>query len=222
MPLTVRQLRSRWRPHKLRLQAVEEHHPTPIRFHRACSWLAQAQTALAAKDVDAALLHGWIAFNALYGRWNSDAREPVADRRSWQEFSDRMVKLDRDRMLSRLLVNERKAITALFEDQYLSDYFWEEPTEQRARQSRKVKFDAAAWYSEKRWALLLEHVLRRIYFLRCQLVHGASTYGGKLNRGALRQCTALLEQILTTFLAIFADHGADEDWGALCYPPMGK
>jgi hypothetical protein len=32
----------------------------------------------------------------------------------------------------------------------------------------------------------------------------------------------MLERNLTTFLAIFADHGADEDWGALCYPPMGK
>lgn len=42
------------------------------------------------------------------------------------------------------------------------------------------------------------------------------------NSPALVRFAALLEQILTMFLANFADHGADEDWGALCYPPMGK
>ena len=59
-----------------------------------------------------------------------------------------------------------------------------------------------------------------IYLMRCQLVHGASTYGGKLNRTSLRRCTTMLEHLVRAVLQVLIDHGADEDWGSLCYPPM--
>ena len=41
--LTIRQLRRRWKPHKERLTAEQPENPTPIRFHRACSWIARVE-----------------------------------------------------------------------------------------------------------------------------------------------------------------------------------
>ena len=77
----------------------------------------------------------------------------------------------------------------LLEDAYLSDYFWEEPSAKRAGQSKKSMYNAQGWYVQKLWAKVLDEVLDRVYLLRCQLVDGAATYGGKLNRTSL--CGAL-------------------------------
>ena len=60
----------------------------------------------------------------------------------------------------------------------------------------------------------------RIYLMRCQVVHGAATYRGKLNRTALRRCSTMLGHLLRTMLVVMIDNGSDEDWGIMCYPPM--
>jgi len=48
----------------------------------------------------------------------------------------------------------------------------------------------------------------------------AATCGGKLNRPSLRRCTLMLQHLMTTFLSVWIDHGADVDWGPMCYPPL--
>jgi hypothetical protein len=72
-PLTVRDLRRRWKPHKERLGE----NPTNIRFHRACSWLQRVEDN--PDDLDDALLSQWTAINALHGQWDDLQKEPVAD-----------------------------------------------------------------------------------------------------------------------------------------------
>ena len=67
---------------------------------------------------------------------------------------------------------------------------------------------------------VLDRLIERIYLLRCQLIHGAATCGGKLNRTALRRSTKMLSHLMPAVLLVIIDHGADEDWGLLCYPPM--
>ena len=47
------------------------------------------------------------------------------------------------------------------------------------------------------------------------------TYGGKLNRTSLRHCVTMMQRLLPALLLVWIDHGADEDWGPMCYPPMG-
>ena len=73
--MTVRDLRRLWKPHKERLNGSATEHPTTIRFHRACSWMQRAEQATK-DDLDLALLSQWIAFNALYGQWDHEVREP--------------------------------------------------------------------------------------------------------------------------------------------------
>jgi hypothetical protein len=56
--------------------------------------------------------------------------------------------------------------------------------------------------------------------VRNQLVHGGSTYGGQLNRSAVRRASTMLDHLLTCFLQVLMEHGYVDDWGELCYPPI--
>ncbi len=48
----------------------------------------------------------------------------------------------------------------------------------------------------------------------------AATYGGKLNRTSLKHCVTIMQRLLPALLSVWIDHGADEDWGPMCYPPL--
>lgn len=219
---TVRQLRSRWKPHKLRLNEQSDGHPTAIRFHRACSWLNLVEKMGDQPDHDTALMYQWIAFNSLYGQWDVQAREPANDRQSWRVFMDRILELDETGHVGEVLTEHRKLVASLFDDAFISKYFWEEPSVKRAGKATKVKYDARTWYLEQKWGLILERLLERIYFVRCQLVHGAATHGSSYNRTSVRRCSTMLGHLVPAVLTVITDHGADEDWGPMCYPPISQ
>ncbi len=217
--LTVRDLRRRWKPHKQRLLETGDEQPTSIRFHRACSWIDRVDEE-GAEDHDTDLISLWIAFNSLYGQWDEQKREPRPDRESWRGFVDRILRLDKSGYVADSLSAHRQLVMSLLEDEYLSGYYWEEPCAKRAGQSKRAMYDARTWYLEKRWIMILERLLERVYLMRCQLVHGAATHGGKLNRTSLRRCVTMMQRLLPAFLMVWIDHGADEDWGPMCYPPL--
>lgn len=221
MPHTVRELRRMWKPHKERLNAlVADGHPTCIRVHRACSWLNRGELAADTEDLDVALLAQWVAFNALYGQWDAVNREPRPDIASWRDFLRRILKLDREQHLGRVLEDNRQLVMAVFRNKFLCRHFWQDPCENGNHQTSKAKSSAPNWYSERRWNKLLDALFERIYFLRCQLVHGAATYDSKLNRVALKYCSTAADRFVRGFLYVLIKHGADEDWGSMCYPPI--
>jgi len=219
--LTVRDLRRRWKPTKERLANLNPHHPTNIRFHRACSWIQRTETAHPTDDLDLTLCFAWIGFNALYGQWVSDTNEPASDRYSWQTFLKRMSELDKKNKIAAVLKEHKKLVLTILDDAYLGKYFWRDPSPERARQTTPAKRNAPRFYEAKNWIEILESLMDRIYFLRCQIVHGASTHNSKENRKTARHCTLMLEHLLQAILLIWIDHGSDEDWGPLCYPPQG-
>jgi Apea-like HEPN len=219
-PLTTHALRKRWKPAKEALHAERPDHPTSIRLHRAFSWLARCETVEAETDEDLVLVFGWIAFNALYGQWDSQRREPVADGKCWRDFLDRVLKIDSAKHVSRMLVEQRELVMAILDDEYLSSFFWEEPTDLRASKSKKSKFDARTWYIDGKWNMVLDRLCERIYLLRCQMVHGAATFGGRLNRPSLRRSNAMLRHLLNAVLLVVIDAAGEEDWGTMCYPPL--
>lgn len=221
-PPSVRELRRRWKPHKEQLEQRGPEHATNIRFHRACSWLQRVEQISGNEDLDVALIGQWIAFNALYGQWDETARDPVRDCTCWKKFLDRIRQLDVDGRLADVLVEHKPLVMSLFEDEYLSRYFWEEPSPIRAGKSKKVKFDAQTWYINGNWALILDRLIERIYLLRCQIVHGAATYNGALNRNTARRCSTMMSHLLPAILLVWIDRGADENWGTMCYPPQRK
>lgn len=198
---------------------ASEDHPTCIRLHRALSWLARGEED-AEDDLDLSLLCIWISFNGLYGQWDDQRREPQADRESWRTFLDRILTIDAAKHVSLMLAAERELVMSILDDEYLSGFFWEEPSDIRASKSKKSKFDARTWYIDGKWRLILDRLLERIYLLRCQLVHGASTHGGKLNRDSLRNCVQMMRSLMNTVLLVVIDFGDQEDWGVMCYPPL--
>lgn len=216
---TVRQLRRRWKPTKERLQGDKASESLVIRVHRAFSWLDRAEQ-LDDQQHDDRLVFQWIALNSLFGRWNQEQREPSPDRQALYQFLDSMLSLDSDGMLGNVLTEHKKLVYSILDDEYLSQYFWEQPGDQRARQSKSVRHKAKTWYIENRFGLILQRTFERVYLLRCQLTHGAATYGGRLNRTPLRRCSVFLQHTLTAIMLIIIDRGETHDFGPMCYPPL--
>lgn len=56
--------------------------------------------------------------------------------------------------------------------------------------------------------------------MRQQVFHGAATSGSKLNRTALKRCTAILMQVMPAMIEIMIAAGPETDWGEVCFPPV--
>ena len=220
----VHALSRHWKPTKTGPASTPEHEDVRIRVHRCLSWMQRVEELAAGDEegdaLDSAIIFQWVALNGLYGRWDPVQRFPVEDRVSLRAFLDRVVAADADGRVKHVLDEHRRLVSSLLEDEYLSKYFWEDPTDLRARQSKKAMFDARTWYVEGRYRLILERVLERVYLARCQLVHGAATHGSTLNRTALKRCSMMMGHLLPAMLLVIMDHVWDtRDWGDLCYPP---
>jgi hypothetical protein len=182
--------------------------------------LACARRAGHSAALDLRFLCQWVAFNALFGQWNQALQEPVAENQCWRTFVVRMVKRDQGGQIATALTHNRPLVMSIFEDEFLSRHFWQEPTGKGDGHSRKTMFNARTWFIERRWLLILERLFERMHFLCCQMVHGASTFKGSLNRAAIDRCSQAMDHLLRAFLRVWIDFGSDEDWGPLCYPPL--
>ena len=223
---TIRDLRRDWKPHKKLLsKTYPDGSHTAIRFHRACSWIAEVEKLGATEggefaDIDKALIYQWIAFNALYCQWNEDDNIPKKDISSWREFIGKIVKLDADELFKQVLLESREQVEAIFNNQFLSNYFWRDPTELTAKQSRKDLYSSHTWYLEQNWTSILDQLVRRIYLQRCQLIHGAATYNSSENRDSVALCTEVLDHIVRASMLVYVRYGAYKEWGTLCYAPV--
>jgi len=218
----VHALNRYWKPTKNEAASGPETEDIRIRIHRCLSWMQRVEdidNSEKAQSLDAALIFQWVALNSLYGRWDPVGRGPIEDRKSLDEFLDRIFVSDADGLITGVLKENRRLVNSIFEDEYLSRYFWQEPTDERARKSRKVMYDARTWYVEGKHRLILDRTLERVYLARCQLVHGAASHDSKLNRDALRRCSIMLGHLLPAVLLVIMDHAWDGDWDGLCYPP---
>jgi hypothetical protein len=182
--------------------------------------MAQAES-LEDQDTEERLLFAWIALNSLYGRWDEKLNEPEPDGKSLPAFVDAICALDSKGRLQKLLEQDRDLAMEIFDDPYVTEFFWKAPSPVRARQARGTRHQAKTWYTEGKWRMILQHLINRIYFLRCQIVHGTATYRGRVNREALARCADMLESIVWCMLDVICDRGVELNWGRLCYPPRG-
>jgi hypothetical protein len=221
-PPTVRDLRRLWKTHKDRLNALRDEHPTAIRVHRAFSWLAGIEELNDDQHADQRLLYQWIAFNALYGQAQQGQPDMPPDRANWQSFLRRVLELDGRRRLIDMLKTHKPLVLCILGDEFLSKYFWQDPSAERAGRAKRTRQFAERWYAEHDYGQLLLETMDRVYLLRCQLVHGGATMGGKLNRKLLRHCNVFLGWLMPAILQVWVDFGADLDWGPMAYPPQGN
>ncbi|WP_236254417.1 hypothetical protein [Mucisphaera calidilacus] len=168
---------------------------------------------------DTHLIFSWIALNSLYGTWDPVRQEPEADRASLDRFNGRLFTLDQDKRLESMLVEHKKLVKAIVSDEHLSKYFWRDPGEGEAKRARYAGNKTNSLYVEKRYPVILDMVLQRVYLARCQLVHGAATYKSRLNRTALRRTGRFLHLYLIEASLILIDHAGADGWDDLCYPP---
>jgi len=209
-------LRSRFRaiPKNLR----DAHQPFCIRVWRAVSWLERAENA-AKDDLEGRFISAWIGFNALYGQLDNDG-QPWGDREARSTFLARIGKLDANGGLPRIMKKRQLLIFRTIEDKYLSQRFWMQGAS-AAKQVKRELRDAMTWIDTPKQPRVLQMLFDRLYVLRNQLLHGASTKGSSLNRRPLRECGNLLAELLAVMLVVMIEQGVATDWGRVCFAPDG-
>jgi hypothetical protein len=189
-------------------------------MHRAFSWLQRVEELKGDAHLDAELIFRWIALNSLYGQWDSASHRPQDDLECLGAFLKHVREVDAGKRIPQVLEEHKKLALAVINDAYLTKVFWADPSHDRALKTQPVKIKAQGWYLERQYAIILDELMRRIYFHRCQLVHGGATSGSQHNRTAVRRCSTMLGHLVTATLIVLIDHGWDEDWGVMCYPPV--
>ncbi|GJQ26872.1 MAG: hypothetical protein HBSAPP02_19040 [Phycisphaerae bacterium] len=188
-----------------------------IRVWRALSWLERAES-LDSGDVDGQFIFCWIGMNALYGR-QSSAHRPWGDRESLGTFLSQVWRLDSHGLLHKLLGKRQGSVLNLIDNKYLNSRFWDGETAPAIRQVKQEVKSAILGYQKTNWLPILRLLFERLYVLRNQVFHGASTKGSRLNRRTLQISAAILMDLLQTFLQITIDAGVTEDWGNVTFPP---
>ena len=212
--ITPTQLRHQWKPIE---DSAREY--TKVRMHRALSWLDRAQ-ACDQNDLDIALLCRWTAFNALYGQWDMETKFPMPEKESWQTFADRILLLDKDEFVANVFRRHDRSLHEIVANKYLNSKRWADHEIQNGEQRDQTVIHYQQWRTNKTWQAIFDEVLDRTYLLRCQMVHGASTYNSKLNRPNVSKCNLVLKDLITAVCLVIINYGVDEDWGIMCYPPL--
>jgi hypothetical protein len=191
-----------------------------IRVHRSISWLKRA-TQLGFDQPEAKFLFMWISLNSLYSRWNAERNAPDGDTHAREGFLERLCAMDAD-LIAVMIHRHHGLVKHLLSDPYLSDVFWREPDHPKAQsRARDDVYHLDTHLKNHEYCCVMRQTTLRMFVLRGQIVHGASTGGSRLNRTSLRHCSDLLERLVPVILHIVIEHGANDDWPALCYPPQG-
>jgi len=191
-----------------------------LRVHRALSWLDRAEREAA--DDDARFLFLWIAFNAAYANDFHD-RQSLTQRKMLLGFLDKLVQLDGERLLYRIVWQEfPRSIRLLLQNRYVFQPFWDcqagrlEDAVWRAAFERS-RGSASRALGRTDTTRVLAEVFDRLYTLRNQVVHGGATWNSAVNREQLRDATAIMGQLVPTVIHLMMEHHR-EVWGDPCYP----
>ena len=192
-----------------------------IRVHRSLSWLMRALD-FPDEEVEARFLFLWIALNSLYSRWDGERNAPDQDSHARHDFFLQICRMEPESIASSLRLH-RPLVKRLLGDPYLSHVFWRNPDDPKARGRATHDLNYLDHHLKKReYGQVLKQVMDRIFVLRGQLVHGASTRGSRHNRQTLKNATTLLEKLLPVILNTVIEHGCGDDWPELCYPPHAQ
>jgi hypothetical protein len=210
---------------KQRHRLVRDGHPTSLtlRVHRALSWLNRAEQA---EDVDGRFIFLWIAFNAAYAQ-ELDDRERTSDKAAFRAFLQKLCDLDTGKRIDDLIWREFSgSVRALLDNPYVFHLFWEfqrgciDEGKWKARLA-SAKKSAQSALASGNTPVLLSVVFDRLYTLRNQLIHGGATWGGKVNRNQIRDCTRLLGKLVPVIIALMMEN-PNTVWGDAVYPVVGS
>ena len=93
-----------------------------LRVHRALSWLQRSEKC---DDEDGRFIFLWIAFNAAYAQ-SIDAGEHTKAQVAFGKFLDKLVSLDKDDALYKLIWSEySSSVRMLLDNEFVFKPFWD-------------------------------------------------------------------------------------------------
>lgn len=205
-------------------QRAERHAHSPnlaIRVHRSLSWLNRAEQA---DDLDGRYVFLWIAFNAAYAT-EIDDQQRLSEQGTFKAFLAKLSDLDQQNALEDLVWHAFPSnIRVLLDDPYVFQSFWDHQSGKISKAQWQQRFDAGKQRAKAALGArdtngVLAVVFSRLYTLRNQLIHGGATWNGKINRDQLRDCVAILGQLVPLVIEIMLDN-PNTLWGDACYPVL--
>ena len=190
-----------------------------LRVHRALSWLDRAERE---DDPDSRFIFLWIAFNAAYAT-EIDERVHLNEQATFNAFLQKLCNLDTFKRLDELVWKAYpSAIRILLDNPYVFACFWVHQKGDLTETQWKHSFDGAkkaahAALAQQNTPAVLAIVFSRIYTLRNQIMHGGSTWGGRVNRDQIRDCVAILADVVPVVIEVMMDNPRTL-WGAASYP----
>ena len=188
------------------------------RLRRALSWLKRAEQEIA--DPDAAFIFYWISFNAGYSPKFND-NETTSEAQKAEYFFQMIAEQDSNKIVCRLVWDRfSQEIRSLITNEFIYAPFWkyEDPFHERGWEAgfEKEKRFASKCLEYQNTAAILALLIRRLYVLRNQLMHGSATWQGNRNRRQVRDGQRVIEKLQPAFLWVMLTNHR-ENWGEVSY-----
>ena len=204
--------------HRRIREGLPEH--VNLRIHRALSWIECAGNS--SEGEDTRFISLWIAFNAAYA--DADHSRDMTSRREFRIYFDKLVRLDdgRKRIENALWEKFSGPVRVLMDNKYVFKPFWQHHNGVRESGDWREKFQRQrrtfnGAFGNQNTAIVLMFIFQRLYVLRNQIIHGGSTWEGRVNRDQVRDGAAILDFLVPVFVDIMMDNPG-EDWGRPFYP----
>lgn len=203
----------------------DQQHPLGLRMRRVLSWFERALAE--ENDPDARFIFAWIAYNSAYGVDDTErvlqGLDRVHELERQRQFFDKIIALDTDRRLLRVLREEiNQELHLILDNEYIFRAFWMyEHGQQRFEdwldtlEAQHVRVARA--FREADCSFIINIIFERLYILRNQILHGGATHGSRVNREQVEGGDAILISLMPVIADLMMD-GRDIDWGPATYP----
>ena len=205
---------------KEKLKAMDESNNTGfyIRLHRAISWLKAAEEHRENKDVQ--IICYWISLNSCYAI--SGDVDRFAESSKLTEFFEKIIEADKQGTIYELFWTEFSGmIRVLLNNPYIYKRYWLYQRGQVSGWKEEFERDnlraVRLLQNPDRSVELIQLVMRRLYQMRNQLIHGGATYKSSVNRDQVRDSANLLGRLIPLIIEIMLDN-PEEAWGDIYYP----
>lgn len=192
-----------------------------IRLHRAISWLKAAEEQ--DENQDFQIISYWISLNSCYAISGDVDRS--AESSKLTEFFEKIIEVDHHGTIYKLFWTEFSGmIRVLLNNQFIYNRYWlyqrGQVTSWEEEFKRENLHAVRLLQNPDRSVELILLVMRRLYQMRNQLIHGGATYKSSVNRDQVRDSSNLMGRLLPLIIEIMIDH-PDEAWGDIYYPVVG-
>jgi hypothetical protein len=192
-----------------------------LRVHRALSWLNRAEQCV---DEDGRFIFLWISFNSAYSQ-QFDDEEHTPAQQAFVQFLEKIVLLDKEKVLARLIWEEYSgSIRLLLDNRFVFKAYWDYQNGGVSKAAWEDRFKTAKIrvnlaLKKQDTVGVISVLLARMYTLRNQLVHGGATWNSTVNRDQLKDATALLGKLVPFIIKLMLDN-PHAVWGDAVYPPI--